>query len=484
MCLRTPCLKMVRPEESDMEILIIGIAVGLALVTIQRPVPTTLGIYGFLLPFDSVLLVGQLGPIHLHLTWIVAAVVCVVLFVAAMLNRGFLRPPRAALWAILLIVWAASSAAWAINPQEATFRLPVVALLLLLYLVTVSSYVTEKELATIRWMTIAGGCTAAVASLYQFSQGSYFAYDTPEGIDALEELALSGRAALVYAGRLTNPNTLAATLIMPMAFALGSSLSSKRATGRLLSLAATALLGVCILETLSRGAVVAAAVVLLVFLWRYRPDWRLSLTCLVFGGVVAAVIYAMPDLFLHRFSQTLEDRGAGRLDIWNAGLLAFQNHGIIGAGLDCFPAAMERYQYVLIHDFGGAARGPHNAFLGTAVELGIVGLGLLFLLIIEHFRTSAKAYRSEQSLAMRRRFVPYEAACCGLLVAGVFLDLVWEPYFWFAWTLLVLVVRARLASRFAAIYPAYARAASSPSSVAQPVPAHAFFANGAIRAPR
>jgi O-antigen ligase len=310
-------------------------------------------------------------------------------------------------------------------------------------LAAVSLYATEKELTVISWMAILGGCAAAAISLYEFSQGTYLIYETPEHISGLSELELSQRAALVLAGRLTNPNTLAASLILPLSLALGAALLSRLWAVRLAAIAAVAVIGVCILETLSRGALLAAFVVLMVYVIRFRPSWRLTSVGLVLILVIATAIVAFPEPFLNRFTQTLEDRGAGRVDIWNAGLHAFREHAIVGTGLDSFPTAMQKYDYVLIHDFGGTAKGPHNAFLGTSVELGIVGLLLLLGVVFAHLKSSARVFRSEEFLALRRRLVPYEAACWGLLACGFFLDLVWELYFWFAWMLLIMAVRVR-----------------------------------------
>ena len=433
-------------------LLVILVTLLLAFLTIKWPVAASLGIYGFLLPFDSVLLLGQAGSIHLHLVWFVAAACCGLLLLTALTVRGFASPPRAALWLFLFAAWASISSAWAINPQSAMFRVPVIALMLSLYLIGTSSYVSEREMKAITWFVILGGCAAAMITLYQFSQGSYVVYDPTEDPDVIEALDMAGRAMLGYAGRVTNPNTLAATLILPFSLALGTLVSARRWMGRLFSLAVLVLLVFCIAQTQSRGALVATVVIVLIFLWRFQPRSRVTLPLTVFGGTVSCALVAMPDLVMKRFHDTLRDRGAGRLDIWDAGLHAFQKHSVLGAGLDCFPQAMDKYLYVFIHDLGGAAKGAHNAFLGAAVELGIVGLALMLTAIVEHFLLSARTSRSQPDLASRRFLAPYEAACGGLLICGLFLDLAWEEYFWFAWMLLVMAARIRQMQSAAHVY--------------------------------
>src|SRR6266436_3615098 len=412
------------------------LAFALLPLAVRWPVVMSLGIYAFLIPFDTILLTGDTGRIHVHFTWFVGAAAGALLLATGLMERGFLRPPRVALWLMLFIFWAGMSSLWAINTEAAVFRLPMVGGLLVLYLVGVSLQATEKELATIAWLAILGGCVAAGYSLYQFSHGEWWV--PPEGVPN----QLAGRGSLSAGDRLTNPNTLGASLLLPLSLALGALLSSRSWRGRLALTAAIAVISAAIYTTMSRGTLIAVIVVLLVCLWRSRVKWPVLVPLAVMG----AIVIAMPDLFFSRLGEAFEDRGTGRVDIWNAGLLALRHHAISGVGLDCFPEAYNQYAYTSLN-FVGFSRGPHNIYLGTWVELGSVGLVLLLGTIRGHFLLATKAYQAEADESSRLRLASYEAPCWGLLASGCFMDLLWEEYFWLAWMLLAMGVRARLARR-------------------------------------
>src|SRR5262249_52674860 len=125
--------------------------------------------------------------------------------------------------------------------------------------------------------------------------------------------------------------------------------------------------------------------------------------------------------------------GAGREDIWANGWKAMEQSGAMGAvfgvGLDSFASTA----------FG---RAPHNIYLGMLVEVGVVGLVLMFGAMVSQFR-AVKAWRRESFNRQNVYLVAIECACFGLLVSGFFLDLVWRKYFWFLWILLPIAARVR-----------------------------------------
>jgi O-antigen ligase len=408
-----------------------------ALFTVRWPVHGALGLYAFLLPFDAVLLAGQVGSINLHLTWFAGAAACAVLLLAGLTNRGFLHPPRTALLWFLFVMWTLLSAGWAINPQDAIFRFPVIGLLLLIYLVAACMYVTEEELSAVVWMAVLGGFAAASITLYQFHQGTYWSPEILEQLDPIDGLEASRRASLVLFGKVTNPNVLAASLILPLSLAVGLWLSTRSWLNRLILTGVIGLTGSCVLLTMSRGSWIAIVIVAFIFLWRTRADWRLVVPFLIMSGI----LLAMPEVFFMRFEDAVADRGSGRLDIWNAGLHVFGQHSLWGVGLDSFPIASEKYRYLAVHYWGAGPKSPHNIYLGIAVELGAIGLVLLLNVFSAHFLASSRAFRSGVTGPGKLRLVSYEAACWGLLVAGFFTHLVWEQYFWFAWALLIMGVR-------------------------------------------
>jgi len=327
----------------------------------------------------------------------------------------------------LFIFWAVLSYFWALNNEIAVFRLPVLALLLFLYFAAASIRPTEKEMATIIWLVILGGFLGAAVSLYGFSQGEF-------------QRNLLGRETLATSDRMTNPNTLGASLILPLSLAVCTLLSSRTWPRRLLLFGLVGVIGASTLATMSRGAMAAVATVFIVLLWRSPARRRVLLPVAIMGGIVMS----MPAIS-KRVMLTQIDRGAGRFDIWQVGLSAFRHYALFGAGQDCFPDAFNQYAQTAPH-FVGFSRAPHNIYLGTGVELGLVGLVLLLGAIVRHLLLAVKGSHDIPDEALRLQLVSYEAALWGLLVCGFFLDLLWEEYFWLTLMLMVMTVHVRKAS--------------------------------------
>jgi O-antigen ligase len=429
-------------------LVIAGLVSAATLLAICRPVEASLGMCAFLLPFDSVLIMGEIEGIHIHVLWLAAAAACAMLLLTGLTNRGFIRPPRPALWWALFVLWAVLTSAWASSFETARFRWPVMALMLVLYVVAVSFDATEQELARVALLAILGGCVVSSIALYDYLQGRYYVFKTVE--EALASPLVEPRASLMLGGEATNPNTLAASLVLPLSLALGVLLSSRNWFSRLLSATATALIGACIFATLSRGAMVAVCVVFTIYIWRSRANWRVLLCLIIPIAVVCVTLATKPEAITARFEVTLEDRGAGRLDVWNGAIEAFEDHPVAGVGLDGFPDAVDRYRYVYSRLFTGAKE-SHNIYVGIAVELGVIGLALLLCMAGDHLLAVARVFRSDPNGLVRFRLISHEAACWGLLTCGFFLDLLWESYFWMAWILLILAVRARRSSQITAM---------------------------------
>jgi len=394
-----------------------GLAVLAAAVMIRWPVQSTLGALAFLLPFDSVSALGAEAS-GATITRYVAGIAAAVLLGVGLATRRLQAPPRAALWWTLFVVWGVATLAWTLDSQLALERLPTAIWLLLLYLVATSFRLTKRELLVVAALTVLGGCAAALFASSEFLRGNSF-----EG---------TARSSLMIGERETDPNQFATSLLLPLSLAIGGMVLSRHRSVRMAATVATIVIGFAVLLTMSRGALVAALAVVLVYLWRMKANPRVLLAL----GCLALLLLFMPHIFFERLS--LGDRGAGRWDIWTASLVLVPRYGILGAGWNNFVVA---YTAVAgqAPSFRGYTRGSHSIYLGMLIEVGIVGLTFLFL-----------AFRSQLREARHRLLVPYEAACWGMLVSGVTLDIVWRKSFWFCWILLAMAVRNQREQRMEA----------------------------------
>jgi exopolysaccharide production protein ExoQ len=107
--------------------------------------------------------------------------------------------------------------------------------------------------------------------------------------------------------------------------------------------------------------------------------------------LAALVLFAAAELAFgisERFSEAL-GRGSGlsgRKEIWSL-LLPLQDHPILGAGFESFSLGERRVQATeALSGWAGAGRAaPHNGYLETYLNLGLIGLSLLIGLLIATF---------------------------------------------------------------------------------------------------
>ena len=184
-------------------------------------------------------------------------------------------------------------------------------------------------------------------------------------------------------GLLRNPNGTAQTAfgIAGLALAL-SSLSSLRKV--FVATAALTLLVLVLYMTVSRGAVVAAAVALLIFAFTYPRTVRQRVTTLgAITALIAVFVTSMPGAFQARMVGTVEtDRGSGKVTIDDSSrtelnLIAVDlllDNPFLGVGFDAFPIEAERVV--------GVAYACHNTYLAAGAAYGLVGLALILLVML------------------------------------------------------------------------------------------------------
>jgi putative inorganic carbon (HCO3(-)) transporter len=408
-----------------------AVLTGLLLVVL-RPVEVSLGVFAFLVPFETIAAKNRTAGPGSTLNWYVGAAAGLLLIGTGLLEVRFERPPKAALWWGGFMAWGLSTSLWAVNPAMVLQRVPTAFGLFLLYAAAVCLRVSKREFLSVIVLTILGGLTAATYAAWQFYHG--VGYVSP---DAAHEF--SNRATLVLAKGETDPNMFAANLLLPLSLAVGGSLALRRGTLRIVCWLASAVVAFGLLTTMSRGSLLAVAAMTFVFLRRHRVDWRI----LTAFAVLPLMTLALPQLFFVRLASGLGSHGEGRFDIWSVGLRLLGDWGILGAGLDNFPVVYNKYAgYAAV--FQGFGRAPHNIYLGIAVELGVVGLLLLIGAVWSEMR-AARTFIDGRATAYSPLETACEAACWGMLVMGLSIDILWLKAFWLVWILMALAVHIRQA---------------------------------------
>jgi O-antigen ligase len=379
-------------------------------VTFVYPIQVAVGLFAFLVPFDSIAVIGE-ATHGRTLTWLAGAAAGMILFAAGFAARRLKPPPAASIWWISFTLWCAVTAVWALNPQSSWQQLPTACALLGLYIACGCVRFTKRELQSIIILSILGGCVAAIWTIYLYSQGDPAA-----------------RASLTLGSRDTNPNDFGMSLLLPISLAFGYFLWCRSWLRKSIILLAIGVTTLGLLITMSRGAVVALVVMLLVYLYRLRAGSRL-----IVPVVLLAVLLAfMPSVFFARFQEASQSGGSGRLGIWKVGLAALKHYGLFGAGFANFPFAYTNYASEA-PQFMGFYRDPHNIYLRVAVETGLIGLLLFAGAVRVQLRTAS---RFKNDFSVNNSLMATVAAAWGMLAFGLFGNILWDKGFWLAWMLL------------------------------------------------
>jgi O-antigen ligase len=135
-----------------------------------------------------------------------------------------------------------------------------------------------------------------------------------------------------------------------------------------------------------------------------------------------------------------DNSGSGRTLIWHVGLQALKAAWLFGTGIGSFPETYARNFLAAYQPVSqGWHRPAHNVVLGIAVELGIVGLGLLLVAWFRSIRQLRVIPRDSAYYSIR---VALEATLLGLFAQALFIDPMWIKYYWLAFTMPFLLLNA------------------------------------------
>jgi O-antigen ligase len=285
---------------------------------------------------------------------------------------------------------------------------------LLTVLVTLFAVIFDNAVTTKRQTDLAirifvlVGTVVSLYGIYQF-----FFYDPGSAGTWIDSDKFSDITKRVYA-TLGNPNVLGEYLLLITPFSFACVLTAKSRPKKLLFLAFTAVMLLCMLFTTSRGGwlgILFAAAVFAVML-----DARLLLVGFV--GLVA-LYFVLPDWAISRFTSIgdLSDSSTSyRFFIWLGTIAMLKDYWLsgIGPGITAFNTVYPAYSYNTI-----AAPHAHNLYLQLTSDAGIVGLLLFLMVIFSYYRTVFTAFSRERERPTRIYLIAAAASVSGYLLQGI-----------------------------------------------------------------
>ncbi len=228
------------------------------------------------------------------------------------------------------------------------------------------------------------------------------------------------------------PNALALFLERPFLLAVGLA-AAFRANLRWTWLGAAGLIGIVLVMTFSRGAVLAAgvAIVVILILGHRRRLAALAIAAGVgLGAILAITASARIDNLFSGGSGSL------RIDLWQSSIQMIRDHPIFGIGLDQF---LYVYAPRYIKPQAWSERftsHPHDIILDIWLRLGIMGLVLALAYLAGFVWMTVRLVRRKRALGLAASGAVLVGMLHGLVDNGYFLpDL--ALIFWFMTALIV-----------------------------------------------
>ena len=259
---------------------------------------------------------------------------------------------------------------------------------------------------------ILSGVLTSLYGIYQYVVGVPI---DPAWVDTSSFEDLTTRAYSTFG----NPNVMGEYLIIACSLSVGMFWKERRRFRKLCYFCATGVMGLALLATGSRGAMLGLAVSAAVF--ALFAEHRL----LPFGiAAVAAMPFVLPDSLKARFLGALAGTDSStkyRMSIYGACFGMIRDYWLTGIGVGAFALVYPRYVYAASNSYHS-----HNLFLQVLIELGVFGFAVFLLLLLTWAQRLCRAIARDKT---RHRFLTgvVLSGMTGLLVQGL-TDHLWFNY--------------------------------------------------------
>jgi putative inorganic carbon (hco3(-)) transporter len=369
----------------------VALGIGAAIAVIGRP-KTILWILAASIFTELVRVEGT------TISRVLAPIALLIVLVELFRDRASIRWGAPLVWAGAYSLWAFASGLWTTSVSGTTYLLGSLAIALVYMLAFSAMLESRRDLKHVLSVLALVSLLLGALSFPRVSQ----AFDLGQVIQA-------GRSQ----GGVGDPNSFAAlqVLTLPLVIVLATE-ARKRWVQLGLYAGALVIIG-STMTSLSRGGLIALAVLLVLllvipfrFLFRSRRNKAIALLVVAFG--VTAVSIRQASSLTSRIETIVgqgnpgAQQGSGRVELWRAAGTSIAERPWFGLGYGAFPSASNELlfrtpgvdlQNVTVH---GNGQPVHNAYIESLAELGIAGLILYVGLLISTARalrrTAVRAY--------------------------------------------------------------------------------------------
>jgi O-antigen ligase len=320
---------------------------------------------------------------------------------------------------------------------------------LLLYLLVTNAIRTPGQLRAVIWTVVLAGALMGLISLWQELTHSY--HQSLGGLAQVDSTGFNVGNGLTgkdlrprLAGPIGEKNRYAQVLLVLLPLAVSRMRAEPSRRLRLLAGACAALILCGVVLSFSRGAAVAALIVVLAAAaLRLISLRQLLVTVAVVASVVGLVApdyvtrlqsLGNADAALSQQSSGVDQAIQGRATENVAALHVFRDHPMLGVGPgQFFSRYSAQYGNALDLRFLEQNRRAHNLYLEIAADTGMLGLGaflaIVLVTLVSLRRLSVRCRARSPGLATLGDSLLL--ALIAYLASGVFLQLAYQRYFWF-----------------------------------------------------
>ena len=279
----------------------------------------------------------------------------------------------------------------------------------LLYYLVVCNLQSAEQLRKLIWVVLCSAFLVAVYGLYQYVVG--FDISATQWVDGEQFPELKTRVF----STLENPNLLAGYLVMMMALASGMAFAARSWKEKGLLLGLTALFGLCLVYTYSRGAWLSVAAVVAIYGWLHnrRIFW---IFCLLPLGLLVA-----QDSILARLTSILNPTDTSstlRIALWESTIAMIMDNPFSGIGWGAYWMVYPEYDF-FINDGHTKIFHAHNMYLNIAAEIGLPGFVAFLTVMYGHWRKARRVLQETKDTWLAGLLLGLLAALGGLFFNGL-----------------------------------------------------------------